>query len=223
MDLASDRVVDMAWRAIGQAGVEGVGRRIGSDVCGGHVSRLSATILTAALRSGMVLGRYRPRRALTSTLSEGCRSSECPHCSGSIWLTRRELIFFFLTSYLVVLAAGLITHLHALLILSSDLPPCPPLNPVSHIILLASVALDPPPIDAYLILALQDAEETLRKGSKSFDTAKLAFGREMRVGLVAIYAWCRVTVSRHVLSGADSRTTSLTSLNRKSRDRPRLR
>jgi 15-cis-phytoene synthase/lycopene beta-cyclase len=41
--------------------------------------------------------------------------------------------------------------------------------------------------------ALVSAQETLRKGSKSFDVAKLAFGREMRIGLVAIYAWCRVT------------------------------
>lgn len=113
---------------------------------------------------------------------------------GRLRLTRREFIFFLVTSYLVVIAAGMITHLHALLILSPELPPCPPLNPIAHIILLARVALDPPYIDAELVTALHDAEETLRKGSKSFTVAKLAFGREMRIGLIAVYAWCRVTV-----------------------------
>ena len=169
--------------------------------------------LTTGLRSAMELGRSPPRRAWTYTLSGDCRWSECRGDGPSLIV--REFIFFLVTSYLVVLAAGLITHLHSLLLLSPDLPPCPPLNPVSHIALLIRVALDPPPIDADLILALQDAEETLRKGSKSFDTAKLAFGREMRVGLVAIYAWCRVTVSSATPAHADGRTTSSMSRNRR--------
>ena len=46
-----------------------------------------------------------------------------------------------------------------------------------------------------ILQAFVEAEVTLRKGSKSFSVAKLAFGREMRMGLVAVYAWCRVTVS----------------------------
>lgn len=49
-------------------------------------------------------------------------------------------------------------------------------------------------MDLALLQGLADAEETLRQGSKSFEVAKLAFGREMRIGLVAVYAWCRVTV-----------------------------
>lgn len=57
------------------------------------------------------------------------------------------------------------------------------------------MGFNPPPIDAGLLHGLRLAEDTLRKGSKSFEVAKLAFGREIRIGLVAIYAWCRVTVS----------------------------
>jgi 15-cis-phytoene synthase/lycopene beta-cyclase len=57
-------------------------------------------------------------------------------------------------------------------------------------------------IDAGLLYGLQLAEDTLKKGSKSFEVAKLAFGREMRIGLVAVYAWCRVTVSRLSEAGA---------------------
>jgi 15-cis-phytoene synthase/lycopene beta-cyclase len=81
------------------------------------------------------------------------------------------------------------------MLLSPELPPCPSYNPLKHVQELGQAAIYPPPIDADLIDALRDAEETLRKGSKSFEVAKLAFGREMRLGLVAIYAWCRVTVS----------------------------
>lgn len=61
--------------------------------------------------------------------------------------------------------------------------------------LLAKVAFNPPRIDSTTLEGLLRAEETLRKGSKSFEVAKLAFGREMRIALVGIYAWCRVTVS----------------------------
>jgi 15-cis-phytoene synthase/lycopene beta-cyclase len=107
----------------------------------------------------------------------------------------REAIFFLMTSYLVILGSSIITHLHTLILLSPELPPCPPYNPIGHVSVLGQAALWPPPLDAALIEALRDAEETLRKGSKSFEVAKLAFGREMRLGLVAIYAWCRVTVS----------------------------
>ncbi len=106
----------------------------------------------------------------------------------------REFLFFLLTSYLVVLSASLISHLHTLLLLSPALPTCPPMNPFAHIVLLARVASDPPAIDVDALRGLVEAEETLRKGSKSFGVAKLAFGREMRIGLVAIYAWSRVTV-----------------------------
>ncbi|WVQ98941.1 hypothetical protein IAU59_006073 [Kwoniella sp. CBS 9459] len=108
-------------------------------------------------------------------------------------LPLEEAIFFFLTSYLIILSASLISHLHVLLLLSPDLPPCPPSNPLPHIILLARVAFEPPLIDRRMLWALVEGEKTLRKGSKSFDVAKLAFGREMRLGLVVIYAWCRVT------------------------------
>ena len=65
----------------------------------------------------------------------------------------------------------------------------------SHIRLLAQVAFDPPSIPEDTLVGLVHAEETLREGSKSFDVAKLAFGREMRIALVAVYAWCRMTVS----------------------------
>lgn len=61
--------------------------------------------------------------------------------------------------------------------------------------MLARIAFDPPSIDSETLEGLHHAEETLKAGSKSFDVAKLAFGREMRIGLVAIYAWCRMTVS----------------------------
>ena len=107
----------------------------------------------------------------------------------------REFTFFLVVSYLVVLACSLISHLHTLLILSPILPPCPPANPLAHIALLARVAFDRPLMDARLLEALVTAEETLRKGSKSFEVAKLAFGREIRIGLIAMYSWCRVTVS----------------------------
>lgn len=102
-------------------------------------------------------------------------------------------MFFLLTSYLVVIATSLITHLHTILVLSPECPPCPPKSLYGHIKLLAKVALYPPPIDHRMLVAIADAEETLRKGSKSFSVAKLAFGRELRIGLVAVYAWCRVT------------------------------
>jgi len=125
-------------------------------------------------------------------------SELCSQRFFSIKLMSREFIFFLLTSWLVILGASLITHLHSLLIISPELPPCPPLNPASHVALLARIALNPPLIDRDLLYALKEAELTLRKGSKSFDVAKLAFGREMRTGLVAIYAWCRVTVSLRV-------------------------
>ena len=113
----------------------------------------------------------------------------------------REFLFFLLTSHLVVLSSSLLTHLHTLLLLHPTLPPCPPINPLAHIALLARVAFDPPEIDEDHVLGLVEAEETLRRGSKSFELAKLAFTREMRIGLVAIYAWCRVTVgARHEVS-----------------------
>ena len=80
------------------------------------------------------------------------------------------------------------------MLLSPDLPVCPSRDPIKHIYMLYEIALNPPMVDARLVRGLIDAEETLRIGSKSFQVAKLAFGREMRIGLVAIYAWCRVTV-----------------------------
>jgi len=104
-----------------------------------------------------------------------------------------EFTFFLVTSYLVILGSAIITHLHTLLLLSLDLPACPPKNPFKHVVVLGRTALFPPPVDADLLEALADAEDTLKKGSKSFEVAKLAFGREMRLGLVAVYAWCRVT------------------------------
>jgi 15-cis-phytoene synthase/lycopene beta-cyclase len=114
----------------------------------------------------------------------------------------REFTFFLVTSYLVLLGSSLITHIHALLLLSPDHPACPPKNPLKHVVVLGEVAIWPPAIDADLLEALRDAEATLKKGSKSFEVAKLAFGREMRLGLIAVYAWCRVTVSQ--LCHADS-------------------
>lgn len=107
----------------------------------------------------------------------------------------RECIFFILTTYLCVIATSLISHLHALMVLAPSIQPCPPANFAEHIAILARIAFDPPAIDVATLEGLRHAEDTLRKGSKSFDVAKLAFGREMRIGLVAIYAWCRMTVS----------------------------
>jgi 15-cis-phytoene synthase/lycopene beta-cyclase len=80
------------------------------------------------------------------------------------------------------------------MVLSPELPPCPPSNLAAHIQLLARIAFNPPAIDEETLMGLIHAEKTLKKGSKSFDVAKLAFGREMRIGLVAVYAWCRMTV-----------------------------
>jgi 15-cis-phytoene synthase/lycopene beta-cyclase len=84
------------------------------------------------------------------------------------------------------------------------------MNPAKHIALLALVAMNPPELDVLALQGLKDAEETLRKGSKSFEIAKLAFGREMRIGLVAVYAWCRVTVSTagNCKASADIRRTT---------------
>lgn len=82
------------------------------------------------------------------------------------------------------------------MVLSPDLPPCPPTNLAAHIQLLARIAFNPPLVDEETLMGLVHAEQALRKGSKSFDVAKLAFGREMRIGLVAVYAWCRMTVRR---------------------------
>jgi 15-cis-phytoene synthase/lycopene beta-cyclase len=109
--------------------------------------------------------------------------------------SRREAVFFLLVSYLLILTASLLSHLHTLLLLSPEFAPCPPLSVPGHIVLLGRAGFNPPRIDAKLLDGLKLAEDTLRKGSKSFEVAKLAFGREMRIGLVAIYAWCRVTVS----------------------------
>ena len=82
------------------------------------------------------------------------------------------------------------------MILHPAYPPCPPLNPITHIKRLAQMVIVDKglEIDGDVLDGLTDAEETLRKGSKSFQVATLAFGREMRIPLVAIYAWCRVTV-----------------------------
>lgn len=115
-------------------------------------------------------------------------------------LISRECLFFILTTHLITISTNLISHLHALLVLSPDLPPCPPSNLVAHIGLLAQVAFNPPAIPEDTLIGLTHAEETLREGSKSFDVAKLAFGREMRIALVAVYAWCRMTVGSLVLS-----------------------
>lgn len=121
----------------------------------------------------------------------------------------REALFFVLTTHLILLSASLISHLHSLLLLA---PPayypsrCPPGNPVQHIILLSRLALDPPVVDVGVLAALVGSEETLRRGSKSFTLAKLGWQREIRCGLVAVYGWCRVTVSPHfrkALSFAD--------------------
>ncbi len=110
----------------------------------------------------------------------------------------REAIFFVLTSHLIILSSSLISHLHILLVLAPPAltSPCPPSNPIRHIALLTRLVLHPPLVDAEMVLALKSGEETLRKGSKSFDVAKLLWGREMRVGLIAVYGWCRVTVSQ---------------------------
>lgn len=110
---------------------------------------------------------------------------------------RREALFFVLTTHLILLSSSLISHLHTLLLLSP--PPyypsrCPPRNPIRHITLLARLAIDPPPVDAGVLVALRASEETLRRGSKSFTLAKVGWQREMRCGLVAVYGWCRVTV-----------------------------
>lgn len=109
--------------------------------------------------------------------------------------TYREAIFFLLVSYLLVLSCELVSHIHTILMLAPHLPACPPRAVLAHIRLLFEVALDPPELDVRLLEGLARAEQTLKKGSKSFDVAKLAFGREMRMALVAVYAWCRVTVS----------------------------
>jgi hypothetical protein len=106
----------------------------------------------------------------------------------------REALFFLIVSHLLTLSSSLTSHLHTLQLLCPSLPVCPPRNPIRHIATLFAIALDPPEVDLALLQGLADAEETLRQGSKSFEVAKLAFGREMRIGLVAVYAWCRVTV-----------------------------
>jgi 15-cis-phytoene synthase/lycopene beta-cyclase len=64
--------------------------------------------------------------------------------------------------------------------------------------LLAQIAFNPPLIPEDTLIGLSHAEETLREGSKSFDVAKLAFGREMRIAL-AVYARCRMTVGHFIL------------------------
>jgi 15-cis-phytoene synthase/lycopene beta-cyclase len=84
------------------------------------------------------------------------------------------------------------------MVLSPDLPPCPPTNLARHIQLLARIAFNPPSIPEDTLIGLVHAEEILGEGSKSFDVAKLAFGREMRIPLVTVYAWCRMTVSHFI-------------------------
>ena len=85
-------------------------------------------------------------------------------------------------------------------VLSTVLPPCPPTSPIAHVVLLFKVALNPPPVEWCVIEGLVESEETLRRGSKSFDVAKLAWIREMRVALIAVYGWCRVTVRNGITS-----------------------
>ena len=126
-------------------------------------------------------------------------------------LIRRECIFFCLTSYVAILACSLISTIHTILILDHKSPPCPPANPIHHVALLAKVAFDPPLLPSGMLRTINQAEAKLEKGSKSFHLAKLAFGRELRLGLVCMYAWCRVTVSAHKPrrspTYADTRTT----------------
>jgi hypothetical protein len=115
----------------------------------------------------------------------------------------REAIFFVLTTHLILLSSSLISHLHHLLVLSPPSIPsmrphvsrCPPKQGILHILLLAMLALEPPTVDEGVLQALCLSEDTLRKGSKSFTLAKLGWGREIRCGLVAVYGWCRITVS----------------------------
>ncbi|EIW70021.1 hypothetical protein TREMEDRAFT_61785 [Tremella mesenterica DSM 1558] len=68
-----------------------------------------------------------------------------------------------------------------------------PLEIIEHIKILNRVALSRPKIDIHMLSDLALAEQILKRGSKSFEVAKMAFGREMRIPLVAIYAWARVT------------------------------
>lgn len=60
--------------------------------------------------------------------------------------------------------------------------------------------MDPPRVDAGVLHALCASEDTLRRGSKSFTLAKLGWEREIRCGLVAVYGWCRITVSQGMFS-----------------------
>ncbi|RXK36228.1 hypothetical protein M231_06498 [Tremella mesenterica] len=104
-----------------------------------------------------------------------------------------ECIFFFLTTHLIMMTSSIVSHLHTLLLLCPTLPPCPPASIIEHIKILNRVALSRPKIDIHMLSDLALAEQTLKRGSKSFEVAKMAFGREMRIPLVAIYAWARVT------------------------------
>ncbi|KAL7424199.1 hypothetical protein Q5752_001785 [Cryptotrichosporon argae] len=141
----------------------------------------------------------------TAGIRSGAWSISLPTSTGvMLWrgLPCEEAIFFLLTNVLIVLASSLIAHLHALQLIaaaapaSADnaaLPACPPANLVGHCAVLARLTIHPPEVDERTLDALVRAEDTLKKGSKSFDLAKLAFGREIRIGLVGVYAWCRVT------------------------------
>ncbi|KAL1411091.1 hypothetical protein Q8F55_002041 [Vanrija albida] len=93
-------------------------------------------------------------------------------------------------AYAIILFSTLVAHLHALLVLSPSLPPCPPDDIKDHCKLLLSVAIHPPAVDTRLLHNLTEVERSLDGNVRAWI---LAFPREMHIPLVAIAGWCRVT------------------------------
>lgn len=99
-------------------------------------------------------------------------------------------------SYIATAATALFAHVHTLLILVPDLPPCPPRNPVKHLRLVLRCVLDPPEVDARLISSLLTAGDGVDFSGGNivnFNLVRRAFPRELVIPIIAVYAWRSVT------------------------------
>lgn len=108
----------------------------------------------------------------------------------------RPAVLSLLLSYLATVTTALFAHVHTLLILVPDLPPCPPRNPIKHLRLIIHCVMYPPEVDARLIssLAAAENERDLDSGHVvKYRIVKRSFPRELVIPLLAVYAWRRVT------------------------------
>lgn len=108
----------------------------------------------------------------------------------------RPAILSCFLSYLATATSALFAHVHTLLILVPDLPPCPPRNPIKHLQLVLHCIMNPPEVDARLLSSLVNAEDGVDFNGGTvvnFCIVKRAFPRELVIPVIAVYAWRRAT------------------------------